>query len=65
MMCPNCKKETSCGCKSCAERPSEFKRNIMEGDTIECPYCQFKSSYDLWLDFEYKRYDTKNDLRQD
>jgi DNA-directed RNA polymerase subunit RPC12/RpoP len=53
MTCPNCKKETSCGCKSCAERPHEYERNIMEGDTIECPYCNFKSSFDIWLDYEY------------
>lgn len=64
MTCPNCLKQTSCGCKSCQERPAEFKRNIMEGDTIECPYCQFKSSHDIWLDFEYKRYDATNDLRK-
>jgi DNA-directed RNA polymerase subunit RPC12/RpoP len=59
MFCPNCKKELSCGCKSCAERPAKFKRNIMEGDTIECPYCQFKSSFDVWLDYEYSQYDKK------
>lgn len=59
MTCPNCLKESSCGCKSCAERPSEFKKNIMEGDTIECPYCQFKSSFDVWLDYEYIQYDKK------
>ena len=64
MFCPNCKKESSCGCKSCQERPAEFKRNIMEGETIECPHCGFKSNYDIWLDFEYKRYDATNDLRK-
>ncbi len=53
MFCPNCKKESSCGCKSCQERTSEFKRNIMKADTIECAYCGFKSSFDVWLDYEY------------
>lgn len=62
MICPSCEKESSCGCQSCAERPAKFKRNIMEADTIECPHCQFKSSYDIWLDFEYKRYDSTNDV---
>jgi glutaredoxin len=31
----------------------------MEGDTIECPYCNFKSSFDIWLDYEYKIYDDR------
>ncbi len=64
MFCPNCKKELSCGCKSCAERPAEFKRNIMEGNNITCGYCGFTSNCDLWLDFEYKRYDATNDMRK-
>lgn len=59
MICPSCEKETSCGCKSCAERPRKYERNIMEGDTIKCPYCDFKSSYDVWLDYEYKKYDDR------
>jgi len=59
MTCPNCKQETSCGCKSCAERQSEFKRNIMEGNTIKCPYCNFKSSFDVWLDYDYSNVTTK------
>jgi len=63
-MCPNCKKELSCGCKSCEERPAKFKRNIMKGDNITCGYCGFVSNYDIWLDFEYKRYDATNDLRK-
>jgi len=63
MTCPNCKKETSCGCKSCAERPRKYERNIMEGDTIKCPYCNFKSSFDVWLDYEYSQYD-KNKLKE-
>ncbi len=25
----------------------------MEGDTIKCPYCNFKSNFDVWLDYEY------------
>ena len=53
MTCPNCLKETSCGCKSCEDRPREYERNIMEGNTIKCPYCDFKSSFDVWLDYEY------------
>lgn len=57
MTCPNCKKETSCGCKSCLERPHQFERNIMQDDTIQCPYCNFKSSHDIWLDHEYQRYE--------
>ena len=59
MLCPNCKEESSCGCKSCQERLAKFKRNIMEGDTIECPHCGFKSSFDVWLDYEYSQYDKK------
>ena len=59
MTCPNCFKETSCGCKSCAERPNEYERNIMKSNTIQCPYCEFKSSYDVWLDYEYKKYDDR------
>jgi hypothetical protein len=55
MTCPKCKKETSCGCKSCADRPHEYERNIMEGNTIKCPYCDFKSSFDIWLDYEYEK----------
>lgn len=31
----------------------------MEADTIECPYCGFKSSFDVWLDYEYSQYDKK------
>jgi DNA-directed RNA polymerase subunit RPC12/RpoP len=58
MTCPNCKKESSCGCKSCADRPREYERNIMEGNTIKCPYCNFKSSYDVWLDYEYSNVTT-------
>ena len=65
MTCPNCKKETSCGCKSCQERPAKFKRNIMKGDTIQCPYCQFKSNYDVWLDFEYSEYDKSKIKKND
>lgn len=57
MFCPNCKKESSCGCKSCKDRPAKFKRNVMEVNTIECPYCNFKSSYDAWLDYEYENYE--------
>jgi hypothetical protein len=64
MFCPSCEIENSCGCKSCAERPDEFKRNIMEGDNITCGYCGFTNSFDIWLDFEYKRYDATNDLRK-
>jgi len=63
MICPSCEKENSCGCKSCAERPAKFKRNIMKGDTIQCGYCNFKSSHDVWLDYEYKQYD-KNKLKE-
>lgn len=54
MTCPNCKKETSCGCKSCEDMPAEHKRNIMKKDTIQCPYCNFESNYDIWLDQEFK-----------
>jgi len=59
MTCPNCKKETSCGCKSCKDRQNEYARNIMKANTIQCPYCDFKSSYDVWLDYEYKKYDDR------
>lgn len=59
MICPSCEKESICGCKSCQERPGEHERNIMEENTIKCPYCNFKSSYDVWLDYEYKKYNEK------
>ena len=54
MNCPKCDKESSCGCNSCVDIPSEYVRNIMEGDFITCPYCGYKNSYDVWLDFYYR-----------
>lgn len=54
MTCPKCKKESSCGCKSCNKKENKYKRNIMKKEMIKCPYCLEESSYDVWLDEEYK-----------
>lgn len=54
MTCPKCKKESSCGCKSCNKKENKYKRNIMKKEKIKCPYCLEESSYDIWLDQEYK-----------
>lgn len=31
----------------------------MKGDTIQCPYCKFKNSFDVWLDYDYLQYDKR------
>lgn len=54
MTCPNCNQESSCGCKSCNNKTNQYKRNIMKEETIQCPYCFLESSYDIWIDEEYK-----------
>jgi len=54
MKCPNCKKETSCGCNSCKDRPHSYERNVMKGDFITCPYCEKTEHCDTWLNNEYK-----------
>ena len=67
MICPSCKKQNSCGCKSCRSYSCtpEFERTILEGNNITCGYCGFTSNCDIWLDYNYSLDEnTSNDLRQ-
>lgn len=57
-MCPKCKKESDCGCRSCKKRRgiSIRRANNLKGDYITCPYCRTKFYYGEWEDFSYERY---------
>jgi hypothetical protein len=54
--CPNCKKESKCGCKSCIERngfDEETETFDETGELIICPFCKVGSSENAWLDAEW------------
>lgn len=62
-MCPNCNKNSLCGCKSCKSRNKGKIKGLRtqkfvndpEGDSlIKCPYCRVKLHLDVWLDHEWK-----------
>jgi NAD-dependent SIR2 family protein deacetylase len=48
MTCPNCKKYSYCGCKSCHKRKglSSVRTSKMSGENIKCPYCRESFSID-------------------
>jgi len=55
MFCPNCNKETSCGCKSCEKLPHEHLQHILHGDLITCPYCKITDHSDQSLKKLYEK----------
>jgi NMD protein affecting ribosome stability and mRNA decay len=53
--CPNCGKQSKCGCKSCIERngfDAETETFDETGELIICPFCKVASHPDHWLDTE-------------
>ena len=48
MTCPNCKKYSYCGCKSCHKKKglSSVRTSKMSGENIKCPYCRESFSID-------------------
>lgn len=64
MNCPNCKKQSRCGCKSCKSR---VKYHPLRADKItnapedknlgiiQCPYCRKKFSSEYLQNLEYDR----------
>lgn len=65
-MCPNCKKSSRCGCKSCQDRNKGrlllLRPQKLKGDTIKCPYCRVTFSYDAWLDEEFRLYELRKEI---
>lgn len=64
MDCPNCNKQSRCGCKSCKSRvkfPSKRAcklKNLPENKSIcilKCPYCRKGYSVDYLLDLEWNK----------
>ena len=56
--CPNCGKQSKCGCKYCVERngfDAETETFDETGELIICPYCKVASHPDHWLDAEMKQ----------
>lgn len=56
-MCPNCKKNSYCGCNSCKKRKGlkGIRTKLMKGEFIKCPYCRTTFSIDAWESFNYDR----------
>ena len=66
MTCPNCKKYSYCGCKSCHKRKglSNVRTSKMIGENIKCPYCRETFSIDYVETENYLRSfeDDKDDI---
>ena len=57
-MCPNCKKNSYCGCGSCRgrKRMKGIRTQKLKDETVKCPYCRKEFSIDGWEDFNYENY---------
>lgn len=62
MRCPNCKKVSLCGCKSCKgrrkgtmplQRTEKLSRKL---DGLKCPYCKAEYHLGYLEDLDYKQY---------
>jgi len=58
-MCPSCKRNSRCGCRSC-KTPKKISSlrafTFINGDFIKCPYCRKTAHVDAWANEEYKKY---------
>ena len=54
-MCPNCKKDSNCGCSSCRKSKGKplLRTNKMVGDAVKCPYCRTWFHSDEWENYSY------------
>ncbi len=62
--CPKCHKRSECGCKSCKKRRPDRKyvqEFTEDGESMICPHCKKASHADLWMDSEFKEYDSKQE----
>lgn len=58
MICPACKKEYHCGCKSCSARSKDGKVLSIQNDddTVSCGHCKHTMHYDDWFAEEGRQY---------
>ena len=66
MDCPNCKKISRCGCRSCkarvkyptnrADKITNLPQNKNVG-IIQCPYCRKRYTEEHLMDLEFKHYE--------
>jgi len=67
MTCPNCKKHSLCGCRSCkGRRINTMPRYrsatfVGNGELEKCPYCRESFHPDILLDEAMKDYDKKRE----
>lgn len=55
MKCPNCNKESACGCNSCRKNKIDIKRfYFVNGDFIKCPHCGSIKHVEEWENYYYK-----------
>ncbi|AGO47567.1 hypothetical protein Phi17218_034 [Cellulophaga phage phi17:2_18] len=60
MTCPNCNKNSRCGCRSCKARvkyPSNraYKVTGIHEGIVQCPYCRQRFTEGHLMDLEYEK----------
>jgi len=57
MSCPNCRKDSHCGCRSCLPRrkPGEVLEVRLDSEigTLACGHCGFAMVSDAWMSMEW------------